>query len=230
MIGGKRVLAVIPARGGSKRLAGKNLRPFAGSPLIAWTIRAALGARCIDRLILSSEDANIIGVARAYGCEAPFVRPAHLASDTADAMDVVMHAIEAEGEGFDFFVLLQPTSPLRLSADIDACVELCANASSVVAVTALPKPPAFFGSRDKAGRFVQSNFFSGSAAPCLINGAVYVSRVAQLRQTRSFYNEATLAHLMPPERSLDIDDEIDFVMAEALMLAHGPPKTHSNTA
>lgn len=219
MIEGKRVLALIPARGGSKRLAGKNVRPFAGAPLIAWTISAALDSHCVDRVILSSEDAGIISVARAHGCEVPFVRPAELATDAANSMDVVMHAIEQAGAGFDFLVLLQPTSPLRLAADIDACVQLCANAQAVISVTGLHKPPGFFGGRGANGGFVKRSFFDGPQTPCLINGAVYVARMEQLKRTGSFYDETTLAYVMPPERSLDIDDENEFVMAEALMRA-----------
>ena len=125
MIGDKSVLALIPARGGSKGVPGKNIRPAGGKPLIAWTIEAAKCSRYIDRLILSTDDPAIVAVAKQFGCDVPFMRPAELATDQADSMVVVRHALQAIGERYDYLVLLQPTSPLRIAADIDAAVERC---------------------------------------------------------------------------------------------------------
>ena len=128
MIGSRSILALIPARGGSKGVKRKNVREVGGKPLIAWTIEAAKASRYIDRLILSSEDRAIIDVATAHGCEAPFVRPAELATDEADAMAVVRHALSALPERYDYLLLLQPTSPMRTANDIDGAIELCINA------------------------------------------------------------------------------------------------------
>src|SRR5262245_25182815 len=125
MIDAKRVLGLITARGGSKGVPRKNVRPLGGKPLLAWTIEAARNAPVIDRLILSSDDAEIIEVARAWGCEVPFVRPPELATDTADSVEVVRHALSTLGEDYDYVVLLQPTSPLRTGEDIENCVRLC---------------------------------------------------------------------------------------------------------
>ena len=221
MIDAKQVLALIPARGGSRRLPGKNLRPFAGRPLIAWTIEAAREAHCIDRLILSSEDQAIIAEARTHGCDAPFVRPPDLSTDAAASMDVVLHAIDAVGQEFDYLVLLQPTSPLRTSGDIEACLAICheTGAASCVSMGPLPKPPNYFGRRDSRGVFAAHDYFTGPDEPGILNGAVYVARIDHLRRARTFYDASTRAYVMPVHRSIDIDDEEEFVMAEALMEA-----------
>jgi CMP-N,N'-diacetyllegionaminic acid synthase len=122
VIGDRKVLALIPARGGSQGLPGKNILPVRGRPLLAWSVDAARGSRRVDRVVLSSEDEAVIAAARACGCDVPFRRPYALASDTAPTIDVVLHALDAL-PGYDVVVLLQPTSPLRTVADIDgACV------------------------------------------------------------------------------------------------------------
>ena len=124
MLGGKRILAIIPARAGSRRLKGKNIKPLLGKPLLAWTIEQAQQACLIDRLILSSEDAATINIARKYACEVPFKRPANLAQDDTPGIMPVLHALE-HLPGYDYVMLLQPTSPLRSSIDIDECIKYC---------------------------------------------------------------------------------------------------------
>ena len=124
MIDNKRVLAIIPARGGSKGVPRKNIRNLAGKPLIAWTIKEGKKSKYIDRLILSSEDSEIIEIAKAYGCDVPFVRPEELAKDNTSGVEPVLHAV-SKLEGYDIVVLLQPTSPLRTVTDIDKCIEKC---------------------------------------------------------------------------------------------------------
>jgi CMP-N,N'-diacetyllegionaminic acid synthase len=119
MFEGKTILAIVPARGGSKGVPRKNIRLLAGKPLIAWTIDEAKKSRYIDRLILSSEDDEIIEVAREFGCEIPFKRPDELAQDDTPGIESVIHAINTLEEKYDFVVLLQPTSPLRTVEDID---------------------------------------------------------------------------------------------------------------
>lgn len=116
------VLAVIPARAGSKGLPGKNLRPLGGLPMLAWTVRAALGARRLDRVVVSTEDPEIARVAREHGAETPFTRPAELAADDSSVVAVLRHAVEACGGSPEAVVLLQPTSPLRPAAHIDLAV------------------------------------------------------------------------------------------------------------
>lgn len=216
MIDGKRVLGLITARGGSKGLPRKNVLPLAGKPLIAWTVEAARASATLSRVVLSSDDDDIIRVAEAFGCEVPFRRPARLAADDTPGIAPVLHAL-GELDGFDYVVLLQPTSPLRTAADIDGAVWRCvsSDAPSCVSVVAVNKPPQWMYTLGE-GR-LRPILSSGSplrrrqdAAPVYaLNGAVYVADVDDLRRTRSFVTDATVGYVMPPERSVDVDDELD---------------------
>jgi CMP-N,N'-diacetyllegionaminic acid synthase len=221
-----RVLAVITARGGSRGVPGKNIRPLAGRPLVFWTIKAAQQSTRIDRLILSSDDARIIRIAAELGCEAPFVRPDELARDDTPGVLPVLDALERVHD-YDVVVLLQPTSPLRSAADIDACVDLVisAGAPACVSVTAVLEHPFWMywlqpGDRltpvlpDHSARAVRRQELPPVFRP---NGAVYVARVPWLREKRSFLSAGTLGYVMPAERSLDIDTESDFVHAESAL-------------
>lgn len=224
MIGDDRVLGIITARGGSKGLPGKNLIPFRGRPLIGWTIAAAQASVGIDRLILSSDDPGIIAEAVAFGCEAPFVRDAALSGDTARSIDVVLDALDRV-PGYEVMVLLQPTSPLRTAADIDAVLAQLKEADSCVSVTEAETHPWLTYRTDPSGRM--SPYAEPPAGASLrrqdlpgaltVNGAVYAARVDWLRRTRSFVVPGeTRAHLMPPERSADIDTREDLDAAEGL--------------
>jgi len=224
MIGGRSVLAVVTARGGSKGLPRKNLLPFRGAPLIAWTIRAAQAARAIDRLILSSDDPEIIETARALGCEAPFRRAPDLASDTAASIDVLLDAADRV-PGYDIVVLLQPTSPLRSAADIEATLAVMAEtgAPGAVSVSEAPCHPYLIFRRDAAGRlspFVEKPADMGWRRQDLppawrVNGAVYAADLAWLRAERTLCKAGeTVAYEMPVERSIDIDTLEDLQAAE----------------
>ena len=131
-----KVLALITARGGSKGLPRKNVLLAGGKPLIAWTVEAAVSSECIDRVVLTSDDDEIMAAAMAAGCDVPFCRPAHLASDVATSLDVVLHAID-QLPGYEYVVLLQPTSPLRTAADIDAAFELMLETEAPSCVSAV---------------------------------------------------------------------------------------------
>lgn len=223
MIHGKSVLAIIPARGGSKGVPRKNICPVAGQPLIAWTIEAARKSQYIDRLILSSEDAEIIEVAKAWGCEAPFVRPTELSQDDTPGIDPVLHALEAL-PGFDYVVLLQPTSPLRQVEDIDACIALCheRNAPACVSVTEPAHHPHWMFSMNadhQLHALFEKHAGRRQDLPSVytVNGAVYVARTVELTKSRSFLVEATVAYAMPDWRSMDIDTPYDLTLAECLL-------------
>ena len=125
MINGGSVLGLITARGGSKGVPRKNMREVGGKSMIARTVEAALASRRIDRVVISSDDVEILDAARAAGCEVPFVRPGELASDESSHADVIDHALRSLDRRYDYLVLLQPTSPLRTAADIDGCLDLC---------------------------------------------------------------------------------------------------------
>lgn len=218
MIDGRRVLAVIPARGGSKGLPGKHLLQAGGRALIAWTIEAARAATCIDRTVLSSDDEAIMACARAHGCDVPFRRPAELATDSAASIDVVLHAVDAL-PGYDVVVLLQPTSPLRGAADVDAaCATLAASkAPACVSVAPVAQSPYWMYRLGDRGTLQPIAELPAGATRrqdlpevYALNGAIYVADVAWLRRTRSFVTRETVAHVMPAERSVDIDTSADF--------------------
>lgn len=214
-----RVLALITARGGSKGLARKNVLPAGGRPLLAWTIAAAQKSSVIDHLVLSSDDAEIIKVARAWGCDVPFSRPAELATDTAGSIDVVVHALEAL-PGYEYLVLLQPTSPLRTEADIDAAFHLMQKqgANSCVSVCEAEQSPYWMYQLNEQNHLSSLlPEFSGitrrqDLPPVyVLNGAIYIASVDQLVRSRTFINEETVAFVMPREKSLDIDTMEDLV-------------------
>ncbi|OGA50948.1 MAG: acylneuraminate cytidylyltransferase [Betaproteobacteria bacterium RIFCSPLOWO2_12_FULL_63_13] len=223
MINGKSVLAIVPARGGSKGVPRKNIRPLAGKPLIAWTIEAACKSGYIDRLILSSEDAEIIGVAKALGCEVPFVRPAELAQDDTPGIDPVLHALKAL-PGYDYVVLLQPTSPLRTTADIDNCIARCEEkaAPACVSVTEPAHHPQWMFTLSNAEVLLPISEQRGVRRQNLpdvfaLNGAVYVARTAWVFEAGGFLGEGTQGYVMPSSRSIDIDTEQDFAFAACLL-------------
>ncbi len=225
MIGGLSVLALITARGGSKGLPGKNLRLLGGRPLVAWSVEQARASALIDRVVISSDDPEIIARAVAAGAEAPFVRPAELADDRASSAEVVSHALAALERRYDLLVLLQPTSPLRSVADIDACIRRVADsgAPSCISLTEPAKSPWWMYHMDAAGRLAP--LLEGGAAarrqdlpPVYApNGAVYVVRVPWFLDHRAFVGDGSLGHVMPPERSIDIDTALDFRLAEAIV-------------
>lgn len=231
MIAGMRVLAVIPARGGSKGLPNKNRLPFAGKPLVAWTIAAAQKAACIDRVVVSTDDPAIAEIARTYDCPVPFMRPADLATDQATLEAVVLHAMDTVGDAFDAVVLLQPTSPLRTAADIDSCVGtwLRSNAPVCVAVSPAMQSPFKMFTVGTDGQ-LEPLLTEGAASrrrqdfPAVYAeaGAIYVARTDWFRQHRRFISPDASAYVLDQERSIDIDTEWQFRAAEALVSVGEP--------
>jgi len=230
----KLILAVIPARGGSKGIPRKNIRLLNGKPLIAYSIFPAKQSKYIDRLILSSDDLEIIKIAKSYGCEVPFVRPAELASDTAKALPVMQHAIrfceEQEGKKYDFLVYLEPTGPMRITEDIDGAIEKAAenNADSVVGLMELEDAnpvrvkkiidariePFCIPEPEGLRRQDQEKAY-------LRNGSIYVFRRDSLIENNSLYGDNSLPYVMPRERSVNIDEEADFLVAEFFLKKRG---------
>ena len=209
---------MIPARGGSKGLPGKNILRVDGRPLLAWSVDAAKGSRCIDRVVLSSDDDAIIAAARECGCEVPFRRPDMLASDTATSIDVVLHALDALPD-HDVVVLLQPTSPLRTSADIDAACEIFAasSAPSCVSVSPVEQSP-YWMYRLHGGQVLRPIIETPSGVTrrqdlppvYALNGAIYIADADWLRQSRTFIARDSVGYVMPAKRSIDIDTAADF--------------------
>ena len=219
-----RILAVIPARGGSKGVPRKNLRLIAGKPLIAWSIEETRRCRRIDRLVVDTDDAEIAAVARSFGAEVPRLRPAHLATDEAPIADALIDLLDFLGDPADVLVMAQCTSPLRRAADIDAALDLIdrTGAPACVSVTAAAKPPQWMLALDADGRIRPLLGWDGfrgrrqdHTPAYLPNGAVFAARVAWFRTNRGFYGPETVAHLMPADRAVDIDTEDDLRTAQA---------------
>ncbi|MBK8892445.1 MAG: acylneuraminate cytidylyltransferase family protein [Dechloromonas sp.] len=221
-----KILALIPARGGSKGLPRKNILPAGGRPLIAWTIEAARQASCISRVVLSSDDDEIIAEALNHGCEVRFKRPAELASDTASSMDVVLHALN-QMPGYDYMVLLQPTSPLRTAGDIDAAFTLMLEKQAPACVSVCPVEESPYWMYRLEG---QSHLRSVLEVPqggvtrrqdlpdvYSLNGAIYIARVDWLQRQRSFVSADTVGYVMPKERSMDIDTPDDYQKLNEIM-------------
>ncbi len=228
MIDGERVIAVIPARGGSKAVPHKNIVPLGGKPLIVWPIEIAQSVDLIDRIIVSTDDEAIAAVARRHGAEV-YRRPPHLATDTALVIDALRNLIETltlEGETARVMVLLEPTCPFRSHDDVKACIEeLVRDGKDSVATF---KPADLNPHRAWIIADGKPSPFIAGANPWLprqrlplayqLNGAVYAFRVDRLpSDTMALLYGRAGAVIMPPERSVDIDDELDFVVAETLL-------------
>lgn len=226
MINGKKVLAIIPARGGSKGVPRKNICLLAGKPLLAWTIDEAKKSKYIDRLILSSEDEEIIQEALKFGCEVPFVRPSELALDNTPGIEPVIHAIGMLEAYYDYIVLLQPTSPLRKAKDIDGCIQHCLmkGAPACVSVTEAQQSPYWMYRLDddiKLKPFVQNcdkiNRRQDLPKLYVLNGAVYVAESRFIKENKSFLTEETIGYIMSKENSVDIDNAMDFLIANSVL-------------
>jgi N-acylneuraminate cytidylyltransferase len=216
MIGDRRVLAIVPARGGSQRLIAKNAKSLAGRPLVAWTLEAARGSALIDELVVSTDDPAVAATAAGMGWPPPFMRPDHLSGATASVIDAIEHALDEVGGRWDYVVLLQPTSPLRTAKDIDEAIRLCdeTGAPAVIGVSPLPKPTSFYGRVDEAGRFTPGGV--DLERTVVINGAVYVGRPEILLRDRTFQSAGARAYPMPFERGWDVDTPAEFAVCEAL--------------
>lgn len=226
---GRRVLGLITARGGSKGLPRKNILPLKGEPLIAWTIDAALRASCVTDCVVSSDDEEILEISLRYGALAPFVRPEHLAADTTSSMDVVFHAVEELrniGKMYDTIILLQPTSPLRTSQDIDAAFDyfLSNGASCCVSICEPDHPPFWTYYLDSEYKLTpllpqisENTRRQDLPHAYRVNGAIYIACINWLFKTKKFLTPETIGYIMPKERSVDIDCALDLRVAEFLL-------------
>ena len=228
MIGNKRVLAVIPARGGSKRLPKKNVLPLNGKPLIAWTINAALDAQAVDRVVVTTDCAEIAIVAKQYGADVPFLRPAHLSDDTASTNDVLLHLVGSlVDDDFDILVVLQPTSPLRTSQDIDEALQRFESdtVDGVVSVCECEHSPMWSNVLPESqhlGAFIRSEVVKKRSQDLpqyyRLNGAVYAfCKEAFIEAGGIHYSDRVFAHCMPIAHSIDIDHQLDFQLAEFML-------------
>ena len=226
MINNRSILAVIPARGGSKGLPHKNIRNICGKPLIGWSIEAAQESAYIDRLIVSSEDHTILAAAKTYRCEVPFSRPQSLAKDDTPSIDVILHAIDNIEEVYDYVVMLQPTSPMRTVKDIDGCIEFTTTrqAVSCVSVTPTRKSPYWMFKLDNRHRLrpvlkspVLASRRQELPITYVLNGAIYIAETKWLQKTKAFITDQTIGYQMEYEHSIDVDSEMDLLWCEFLI-------------
>ena len=227
MINGKTILALIPARGGSKGIKDKNIYPLCGKPLIAYSVCASLGSQYVDRVLVSTDSIRIAEVAQKCGAYIPFLRPEEYATNTSKTIDVVLHAVqwlEANGEHYDILLLLQPTQPLRTVEDIDGALETFVRNGEkpVVSVSEVNDSPILIrtiGADGKLKRLVnQSSTVRRQDMPTFyrINGCIYINLVRELSEDISF-NDNQYPYVMAREHSVDIDELADVALAEYYM-------------
>lgn len=230
MIGDERVLALIPARSGSKGLPHKNIRELDDRPLLAWPIKTAAGSLFVDRVVVSTDSEAYSQIAQNHGAEVPFLRPPELATDSTPSCDVVVHALDQlSDDTFGIVVLLEPTAPLTSIADIDGALDrlVTSGADAVVGVKALvTEHPSFAFTEDATSRLRPYDTRGmGLDLPrrqdlppaFALSGALYVSRVERYFRDRSFVHDNTLGYQLPAHRSIEIDTLLDFVIVEAVL-------------
>ena len=230
MINGKSVLAIIPARGGSKGLPGKNIKKLCGKPLIAWNIELAKSCSDIDKIVVSTDNEGIAEVAKKYGAEVPFIRPAVLANDTASTIDVIFHTIgwlkKHQDYQAGYILLLQPTSPLRIAEDIEGAIQMLKDkdAQAVVSVCETDHHPWWSNTLPVNGNmkdFLRSEILNKRRQDLPVfyrlNGAIYLADTDCLHEYNGFLGPDTFAYKMPQSRSIDIDSAMDFKLVSLLL-------------
>ncbi len=218
--------AIIPARQGSKRLPGKNVLPFAGKPLIAWTIEAAVQAKQVTRTVVTTDSEEIASISRSYGAETPFLRPASLSLDGTPTLPVIQDAVERlRILPSDLVVVLQPTSPLRDSIDIDEAIKMFASSGdcdSLVSCYEIPHrfSPSKLMRRGDKGLSLEplEPLSAGDVTYYARNGPAIIVTTADVLRKGSLYGQTSLLYEMPESKSIDIDSQLDFDVAEFLRM------------
>jgi len=225
MLEGKTFLAIIPARGGSKRLPRKNILDLAGKPLIAWSIESALESRYIDKVIVSSDDDEILQISKSFGADI-INRPQELATDISTSFDAIKHTID-ETHPYDYIVLLQPTSPLRSTSHIDEAIETLVDkdADAVISVCEMDHSPLWSNTlpeNESMNHFISEEVKNRRSQDLedyyRLNGAIYICKTDLLLKEETFFiKENIYAYKMDRNSSVDIDEKIDFKLAEFFM-------------
>lgn len=227
MFGKQKILALIPARGGSKGIKDKNIIPLAGKPLIAYSIEAAKKSKYIDSIVVTTDSEKIAEVAKRYGARVPFLRPVELAADTSKTIDAVLHAIKtlkSMGENYDTLVLLQPTQPLRTTDDIGKAIELYYEdgENGLVSISPVDDSPLLIRSIGADGKLLnllsQNSTCRRQDMPNYykVNGCIYINKIDELNENTSF-NDNKVPFIMDKEHSIDIDEMTDLWMAECYL-------------
>lgn len=230
MIENEEIVAIIPARGGSKGIKNKNIKLLAGKPLISYTIEEACKSKYIDRVIVSTDDEKIVEVSLKYGAEVPFLRPKELAQDDTPGIEVILHAIkwleEKENYKPKYVMCLQCTSPLRRVHHIDKAIEMIKEkqAPALVSVCESEVNPYWMKVMDKNNRLIDfiktnANFYRRQDLPTIfrLNGAIYIAEREILLERKTWFLEETIGYIMERYSSIDIDDIVDFQFAEFLI-------------
>ncbi|PWE22114.1 CMP-N-acetlyneuraminic acid synthetase [Aliarcobacter skirrowii] len=220
-----RFLAIIPARGGSKRLPQKNILDLCGKPLIAYTIESALKSKYINKVVVSSDDDETLEISKSFGAE--FIkRPGELASDTATTFDAIKHTID-NLEEYEYVVLLQPTSPLRNEKHIDEAIEFLEEkqADAIVSVCEMDHSPLWSNTLPEDGNmrgFLREEILNKRSQDLekyyRLNGAIYICKTYKLLKNKTFFlKDNIFSYKMDKKYSIDIDEDIDFKLAEILI-------------
>jgi len=225
MLDGKTFLAIIPARGGSKRLPRKNVLRLNGKPLVSWSIEAGLKSKYIDKVIVTSDDDEILDLAKEFSADI-IRRPSDLSTDISTTFDAIEHTIN-NLERYDYIVLLQPTSPLRKSKHIDEAIELLISkkADAIVSACKMEHSPLWSNTLpkdDSMQGFLREEVLNKRSQDLeqyyRLNGAIYICKTDKLLEQKSFFLKDNIyAYLMDRKSSIDIDEEIDFKIAKILM-------------
>jgi len=230
MGGSRLVIAIIPARSGSKGLPGKNIKKMNDKPLIWYTINAAKKSKFVDKIIVSTDDNEIAKITKSYEVEVPFMRPKKLARDDSLAIDNYIYTIDRLNKEFNYnigeFIILQPTSPLRTSLDIDSAIQIFKEkkADSVISVSEAIHPPIWSKTINEKG--ILRDYFDikignknrqNIEKAYMPNGAIFIFKYSLIKEKYSYYSNKTYPYIMPLERSIDIDSKLDFEFAEYLM-------------
>ena len=220
-------LAIIPARSGSKGLRDKNIKPMAGKPLMVYSIQAALDSGVFDEVMVSTDSEHYADIAREWGGSVPFLRSETTSTDHASSWDMVKEVLEGYrslGKEYDSFCLLQPTSPLRTAQDINNAYDLFQSAeTAVISVCEADHPPVWFHelpedhSLDGFAQREDDKQRQEVGTYYRVNGAIYFIRTEELYRDEFLYRKGSFAYIMPRSRSIDIDTETDFIIAEAIL-------------
>lgn len=229
----KQIIALIPARGGSKGLPKKNIKNLCGKPLVAWTIESALKSKYLDDIIVSTDDNSIVKISKKYGANVPFIRPKEFALDETPMIDVIEHTINffrnTYNKKFNYLVLLEPTSPLRKKNDIDnAIISLIENEETADSLVSLGlvhlEHPNIIKKIDKKGyvkNFIEQKLIISRRQELFDvyfpYGVIYMSKVETLISEKNFYQERTIPYFIERWQNYEIDDDIDFICVKALI-------------
>jgi CMP-N,N'-diacetyllegionaminic acid synthase len=231
MLKGKKIISIIPARGGSKGLPGKNIKPLLNKPLIGWTIEQARTSKYIDEIFVTTDSHEIADIAKQFGIDVPFLRPKELASDTSSSMDVVEHVIkyyETNNKFFDYIILLEPTSPLRKKNDIDSAIEIVIEnqeADGIVSVGEVHlEHPMIIKKINNSNRlepyiFDTQKIYQRQQADKAYfpYGVIYMIKTSIFNVKKAFYTDNIIPYFIERWQNYEIDDQIDFEVIQNLI-------------